>query len=128
MKCFNYYYYYYNSALLFLANSLQAIEGSSLYADLNTIFSPSVITGEQFRPDLLLITEDKSIFIPELAVGFETNLNNNAERKRLKYRPLISDMSLSTFLSVHLVSLAKHPLLSSKCVTCLILINNAHTI
>ena len=33
-----------NSALLFLANSFQTIEGSSFFADLNTFFSPSVIT------------------------------------------------------------------------------------
>ena len=28
-----------------------------------------------------------------LTVGFETNLNNNAHRKELKYRPLLSDLA-----------------------------------
>ena len=73
-----------NSALLFIANSLQSIVGSTLYVDLPGFLSPCIVTGDAFRPDLLLVTADKRLFMLELTVGFETNLNINAQRKRDK--------------------------------------------
>ena len=39
------------------------------------------------------LTADNILYIIELTVGFETNLNNNAHRKELKYRPLLSDLA-----------------------------------
>ena len=68
-----------NSALLFIANSLQSIVGSTLYVDLSDFLSPCIVTGDAFRPDLLLVTADKRLFMLELTVGFETNLNINAQ-------------------------------------------------
>ena len=47
--------------------------------------SPSVITGDQLRPDLLLAIENKVLYILELTVGFETNLKTNSVRKHEKY-------------------------------------------
>ena len=52
-----------NSALNFLAQSLKAIPNCSLYADLSGYLSPSIITGDAFRPDLLLVTSDHRLFI-----------------------------------------------------------------
>lgn len=44
------------------------------------------LTGESYRPDLLLECRKKSIlYITELTVGFKTNLESNAHRKRDKY-------------------------------------------
>ena len=76
-----------NSVLNFIASSLLNVERSQLYVDLPGFVSPSVITGDQLRPDLLLAIEDKVLYILELTVGFETNLSTNSDRKRDKYLP-----------------------------------------
>ena len=40
-----------NSILNFLANTLQTVNGSALYADVPGSKSPSIITGDTYRPD-----------------------------------------------------------------------------
>ena len=43
--------------------------------------SPSVITGEQKRPDIVVIDKQRScILVLELTVGFETGIKENAVR------------------------------------------------
>ena len=64
-----------------------------LYADLPGYLSPCTITGDSLRPNIILSTADNVLYIIELTVGFETNLNNNARRKELKYRPLLTDLA-----------------------------------
>ena len=66
-----------------------------------------MITGESLRPDLLLLTKDKLLYILELTRGFETNIQNNSNRKAAKYSSLLSELShlivklhLSTYLWV----------------------------
>ena len=71
--------------------SLTFVKGSKLYVDLPGFITPSVITGDELRPDLLLSIENKLLYILELTVGFETNLKINSDRKLKKYFPLISD-------------------------------------
>ena len=78
-----------NSALQFIANSLQSIVGSTLYVDLPGFLSPCIITGDTLRPELLLVTADRKLFVLELTVGFETNLDINAHRKKEKYHQLL---------------------------------------
>jgi hypothetical protein len=63
-----------NSVLNFIASSLMSGERSKLYVDLPGFITPSVITGYQLRPDLLLAIENKVLYVLELTVGFETNL------------------------------------------------------
>ena len=53
--------------------------------------NPSVITGDRLRPDLLLVTENRCLYILELTVGYESNLQVNANRKRQKYLDLIKE-------------------------------------
>ena len=62
-----------------------------MYVDLPGFISPSVITGDELRPDLLLTIENKILYILELTVGFETNLKTNSDRKHEKYLTLITD-------------------------------------
>ena len=58
--------------------------------------SPCLITGDSFRPDLILHNKHNSkIHILELTVGFESNLKINSDRKLSKYRPLITLLSTS---------------------------------
>ena len=62
-----------------------------LYADLPSFPNPSVITGDDHRPDLLILTKDNCLYILELTVGYETNLINSINRTHLKYDKLIMD-------------------------------------
>ena len=56
----------------------------SLYVDLEGWESPSVITCMDLRPDLLVV-KGATLYIMELAVGFEANIEKNAARKEAKY-------------------------------------------
>ena len=94
-----------NSALQVLANYFRATSGLSLYVDLPCFHSPCIITGDIFRPDLILVTTDKKIYILELTVGFETNLEVNAERKRAKYQSLVENLK-SKYKDVNFVNLS----------------------
>ena len=74
---------------------LKLLNHSKLYADLPGCTSPSVLTGDTLRPDLVLAIENKCIYIYvyilELTVGFESNLLANASRKREKYQDLVNE-------------------------------------
>ena len=82
-----------NSALSFIAQTLQSINSAKLYVDLPGYLSPCTTTGDSLHPDIILSTADNVLHIIDLAVGFETNLNKNASRKELKYRPLLTDLA-----------------------------------
>ena len=84
-----------NSVLLFLANTFSSLKQCTVYADLPSFLSPSMITGESLRPDLLLLTKDKLLYNLELTIGFETNIQNNSNRKAAKYSSLLSELSPS---------------------------------
>ena len=81
-----------NSILNFLATSLKAVNESTIYADIPGFLSPSIITGKNLRPDLLLKTNNNYLYILELTVGFESNLDTNATIKHSKYASLLSDL------------------------------------
>ena len=64
----------------------------------------SIITGDSIRPDLVLVT-DTSLYILELTVGFESNLQINSDRKKAKYHSLISDFT-PAFSSIKFINLS----------------------
>ena len=70
--------------LHFIANSMKSVPDSVLYADLPGFVTPSVVTGDTLRPDLLLAISNKCLYILELTVGFENNLLSNFSRKKNK--------------------------------------------
>ena len=70
------------------------IKSVEIYSDLDDYRSPSIITGELLRPDLLIISKGV-LYVLELTVGFETNLCNNSVRKHNKYKDLIVSLSQS---------------------------------
>ena len=74
-----------NSGLHFIASTLQCIKNSTMYADLPGILSPCIVTGDHLRPDMLISTDSATIYIIELTVGSDANINLNAERKKNKY-------------------------------------------
>ena len=63
-----------NSALNFLATSLKAIEGSSLFADIPGFSSPSIITGDNVSRSTSAY-KGNILYVLELTIGFETNVN-----------------------------------------------------
>ena len=79
-----------NSILNFLAQTLQSASGFHLFSDLPGFKNPSIVTGDTFRPDLLLASPNKSLlYVVELTVGYESNLHKNIVRKKNKYKELI---------------------------------------
>ena len=77
-----------DSALNSIAKIFATLPDCSLYADLPTFISPSFITVCAFRPDLLIITKEKILYILELTIVFETNMQINSEHKASKYHHL----------------------------------------
>ena len=70
---------------------------------------PCIITGDILRPDMLLAIGKTTLYVNEISVGFETNLNINAERKNGKYLQLTRDLSSDntdvTFINLSLSTL-----------------------
>ena len=94
-----------NSVLLHLANSLSSFKNTSLFADLPSFPSPSLVTGDSLRPDLVLILNNTSVYLLELTVGFESNIAINNDRKLAKYRPLFNSLR-SNYTSIKFVNLS----------------------
>ena len=90
--CFHYYLndgrftWRHDQMLQFIAQSLESIPDSVYYVDLPGYITPSVISGNSLRLDLLLTVSSKCLYILELTVGFETNLLNNAIRKTIRMK------------------------------------------
>ena len=82
-----------DSILHFIAKAFQSIPNSTLYADVPGFVTPSVVTGDSLRPDLVLHFRNKCLYIVELTVGFESNLAKNSNRKRLKYLELVNQLT-----------------------------------
>ena len=114
-----------DSVLNFLATNLQTVSSSHLYVDLPGYKSPSIITGDTYRPDLLLLTSTGTLYIVELTVGFETSLQKNVERKKLKYKELIREQN-EHFNSVKFVNLSISSLgvFSKECSTFIEILND----
>ena len=116
-----------NSVLLFLASTFSSLKQCTVYADLPSILSPCLITGDSFRPDLLLLIDAKILYILELTVGFETNIQNNSDRKAAKYSLLINDLSLS-YSKVMFVNLSMGAIgvMGSSCTSLFSLLHDLH--
>ena len=80
-----------------------------LYVDNDKFRSPSIITGDQKRPDLLLIDKMINMYVLELTVGFEPNIGKNAKRKNHNYKELLKSMEKDhisvTFINLSMGSL-----------------------
>ncbi len=76
-----------------------------LLFDLPGFLNPSIVTGDKYRPDLLLTTKDNCLYILELTVGYETNLRNNIKRKQEKYTDVIKEQK-KHFKSVEFINLS----------------------
>ena len=76
MSCRSYhgtYTWRHDSVLNLLAKTLSSVSDAKLFADLPGYNSPSIITGDEYRPDMLLITSDNTLYVAELTAGHESN-------------------------------------------------------
>ena len=94
-----------NSVLLHLANSLSLIKNTSLFADLPSFPSPSLITGDSLRPDLVLVLNNTSVYLLELTFGVESKITINSDRKAAKYCPLFNSLR-SKYTNIKFVNLS----------------------
>ena len=81
-----------DSVLNFIANNLPSAQIQKIFADLPSFSNPSIITGDDYRPDILILTKDNTLYVLELTVGYETNLRNNINLKYSKYKELIKEL------------------------------------
>ena len=87
------YIWRHDSILMFIATTFRSLQHAKIFADIPGFLSTSIITGHDLRPDLLLSLSNKSLYILELTVGYESNLRSNAERKKQKYRELVQQLT-----------------------------------
>ena len=134
------YYYYYGSTNVWMSRVKNKSFGRAanlnqlqhrlklkfcLYADVNGFLSPSIITGENCRPDLLFLIQSKCLYVVELTVGFESNRNNNTVRKKEKYLNLIKEMSRNyTCVKFVNLSISSLGVFSDECSTFLDIMND----
>ena len=64
-----------------------------LYVDLPDYLSPTMITGEDLRPDMVNCDNSGKWYVLELTCCYETNISKNISRKEQKYDQLIKDLS-----------------------------------
>ena len=81
-----------DSVLHFIAQSFKAVQGVKLFSDLPGYLSPSILTGDTFRPDLLLLLPLNCLYVLKLTVGYESNLYSNAIKKEKKYQQLMLEL------------------------------------
>ena len=79
-----------DSILINISRMLSKIPGVKVYCDVgeSEFLNPSVITGDEERPDIVII-QDNECHVLELTVGFETNMLKNSKRKKTRYIGLI---------------------------------------
>ena len=77
----------------------------TVYVDLPQCLSLSLITGDDLRPSILISTPSNTLYVLELSVCFETNLDDNARRKFKKYRYLLNDLT-SKYRHIKFVNLS----------------------
>ena len=64
-----------------------------LYVDLPDYLSPTIITGEGLRPDMVICDNSGEWYVLELTCCYETNIAKNVSRKEQKYDQLINGLS-----------------------------------
>ena len=52
----------------------------------------SVITGEENLPNMIVTQNESTVFVLELSVGFETNIDLNTKRKANKYKEMLKPL------------------------------------
>ena len=88
-KCFN---YCHDSILLNLGRILESIKSIDIYIDIPGYKCPTMITGENQRPDLIMISNNK-LYLLKLTASYETNIYLNSKRKEENYKALMDSLA-----------------------------------
>ena len=86
------YTWQHNSILLNLSLIIKS-KVKYLYVDLPDYLSPTMITGEDLRPDMVICDNSGKWYVLELTCCYETKISKNISRKEQKYDQLIKDLS-----------------------------------
>ena len=81
-----------NSILLNLSLIIKS-KVKHLYVDLPDYLSPTMITGEDLRPDMVICDNSGKWYVLELTSCYETNISKSVSREGQKYDQLIKDLS-----------------------------------
>ena len=84
-----------DSKIVNMAKFITELKNVQVFADIDQYRSPSIITGEDLKPDLIVVYQSKDIYILELTVGFEPNIEKNAARKYEKYESVLEELKFS---------------------------------
>ena len=93
-----------NSVLKASASFLLPRGIGELYVDLEGFRSPSEVTGDSKRPDMLIVRPDGTLYLVQLTVCYETNMPKNAQIKSNRYETTIEHLK-SSFTCVKFVNL-----------------------
>ena len=88
-KCYN---YRHDSILLNLGRILESIKSIDIYIDIPGYKCPTMITGENQRPDLIMISNNK-LYLLKLTASYETNIYLNSKRKEENYKALMDSLA-----------------------------------
>ena len=64
-------------------------QGLQAFVDIEGYPNPSIITGDEQRPDFAIVKSDNLLLL-ELTVGFETNIKKNFNHKAKRYQQLFT--------------------------------------
>ena len=84
-----------DSIIVNMAKFITALKNVQVFADIDQYMSPSIITGEDLRPDLIVMHQSKDIYVLELTVEFEPNIQKNAARNYEKYETVLEELKFS---------------------------------
>ena len=80
-----------DSIIVNMAKFTTALKNVQVFADIDQYMSPSIIIGEDLRPDLIVVHQSKDFYVSEVAVGFEPNFqkfeSNFQKNAASKYDP-----------------------------------------
>ena len=86
------YKYRYYSILVNLSRILESIKSIYICTDIPGYKRPSMITRENQRLDLIVISNNK-LYLLELTAGYETNIDASSKRKEENYRALMDRLA-----------------------------------
>ena len=85
------YNYSHDSILLNFGRILKSFKSTDIYIDIPRLKCPIMITGENKRPDLILISNNKLCLL-ELTTGHERSIDLNSKRKEENYRAILDKL------------------------------------
>ena len=75
-----------DSILAVILNFIYTAKNMKIHCGIEGYMNTAVITREENRPDMTVTQSESTIFVLDLTVGFETNLDLTTKRKANKYK------------------------------------------